>query len=219
LSISFGFSIPYILFTINPRVIYIFPKPGKWMENFKYLLGVLLLVTFIWLLNISNVDKFLILSFNTILLLFSLCIDASKFRCGLTVGTIFLLLLLFLKPISHINEKVTWTKFNEVLLNKHLEADELVFLDFTADWCATCQINKITTLDSFKLKKFFNDNDIKTLRADWTKKDDKILDFIIKYDRYGIPLNIVYGPKNKNGKILPEILTKDIVIKNINLVK
>lgn len=218
LTISFGFAVPYILFTIYPNIIYIFPKPGKWMENFRYTLGVLLLATFIWLVRITNMNEILILFISTIILLFSLLLETNKFRLVLTFGFLMALFFWFLKPIQE-NEKVEWEKFNELLLNNYLDEDKIVFLDFTADWCITCKINKITTLDSPKLKKFFFDNDIQTIRADWTKKDDKILDFIFKYNRFGIPVNIVYGPRNKNGKILPEILTKDIVIDNINLVK
>ena len=47
----------------------------------------------------------------------------------------------------------------------------------------------------------------------------KIFNFIKSYDRLGIPVNIIYGPNNKKGIILPEILTKQIVINNIKKVK
>ena len=95
----------------------------------------------------------------------------------------------------------------------------MIFLDFTADWCVTCQLNKLTTLDSKKLQKYFNKNDVKLLRGDWREKDEKILSFISKFERYGIPVNIIYGPGDKQGVLLPEILTKDIVINELNLIK
>ena len=57
------------------------------------------------------------------------------------------------------------------------------------------------------------------MRGDWTQRDEKILNFIKSYDRLGIPVNIIYGPNNRKGIVLPEILTKQIVINNINKVK
>ena len=56
------------------------------------------------------------------------------------------------------------------------------------------------------------------MRGDWTRRDEKILNFIKSYDRLGIPVNIIYGPNNK-GCYFPEILTKQTVINNINKVK
>jgi len=62
---------------------------------------------------------------------------------------------------------------------------------------------------------FLSKNKVAVVRADWTNKDKDIFDFIKKYDRYGIPVNIVYGPNNKEGILLPEILSKDIVINKL----
>ena len=59
--------------------------------------------------------------------------------------------------------------------------------------------------------KLSGDNVSKTVGNFWPYAP-KIFDFIKRYNRYGIPVNIVYGPKNKEGILLPEILSKDIVI-------
>ena len=66
--------------------------------------------------------------------------------------------------------------------------------------------------------RYFNDKNVHLLRADWTKKDEKILNFMKIFGRYGIPLNIVYGPKNKDGIVLSEILTSSQIIEKIELV-
>ena len=101
-------------------------------------------------------------------------------------------------------------------MEKHVD---LIFLDFTADWCITCQVNKFTTLENKKVKKYFLENNVKLLRADWTNKDDKILVFIKKYERFGVPLNIIYSRNMIEGYILPEILSKTIVINNLDRIK
>jgi suppressor for copper-sensitivity B len=48
--------------------------------------------------------------------------------------------------------------------------------------------------------------------ADWTRPDPAITAYLTKFDRYGIPLNVVYGPKAPNGIALPELLTGDAVL-------
>jgi len=97
-------------------------------------------------------------------------------------------------------------------LESYLNENRFVLVDVTADWCVTCQFNKITTLNTKKLVDFLIQHEVLVIRADWTNKDKDIFDFIKRYNRYGIPVNIVYGPKNKEGILLPEILSKDIVI-------
>ena len=67
--------------------------------------------------------------------------------------------------------------------------------------------------------KFFLENDVKLVRGDWTKKDEKILNFLKKYERFGVPVNIIYSKNMKDGLVLPEILTKNNIIENFERIK
>ena len=129
--------------------------------------------------------------------------------------------------MSYINNKIKKNNQGE-LSTEELSSDEVlldswevwtklrfVLIDVTADWCVTCQFNKITTLNTNKVVDFLTKNQVTVIRADWTNKDKDIFKFINKYGRYGIPVNIVYGPNNKEGILLPEILSKDIVISKL----
>ncbi len=49
------------------------------------------------------------------------------------------------------------------------------------------------------------------MRGDWTKKDVVLLKYLKDNGRYGIPFNIVYGPGRKDGILLPEFLTTNIL--------
>ncbi len=218
LSISFGFALPYFFLIFKPKFIDLIPKPGKWMENLKILLGVLLLATFSWLLNVIGVNYLLnVIIFFTILLL-SLSVNKNISRLIL-VGIISLGIFGTIISVPKNKGNIVWENFNETLLDEYLEKGELIFLDFTADWCITCQVNKFTTLENKKVKKYFRENNVKLLRADWTNKDDKILEFIKKYERFGVPLNIIYSKTMTQGYILPEILSKTIVINNLDRIK
>ena len=74
-------------------------------------------------------------------------------------------------------------------------------------------------MDNKKVIKYFLENDVKLIRGDWTKKDGKILDFIKKYERFGVPVNIIYSKNMKEGLVLPEILSKSNIIDNFERIK
>ena len=109
-----------------------------------------------------------------------------------------LISILFIFFIFPKQEEIIWEKFDKDKLNNYLNNDNLIFLDFTADWCVTCQFNKISTLKSDEVKKFFLTNEIKLLRADWTNKDSDILNFMISFSRFGFHL-ILYMDQKKRG--------------------
>ncbi len=215
LSIAFGFSLPYFLFIIIPRIITFFPKPGKWMENLRFLLGLLLLFSFIWLVNLFNVDHTLTLVFTTLIVFIVFLRNKTKFVMFFSI-LFFLINILILSDRLFADRKdIEWEEFREESLSRYIENNRVILVDVTADWCVTCHFNKATTLNSKQLAEFFIKHEVITIRADWTNKDKKILDFINQYGRYGIPVNLIYGPKNKDGILLPEILSKDIVINEL----
>ncbi len=78
----------------------------------------------------------------------------------------------FQQNIIFENEK-DWLNFFEVDIDQVINENNLVFLDITADWCATCQFNKINVLNSNKIIQLFKDNKVTLLRADWTRPNPK----------------------------------------------
>lgn len=219
-SLSFGFALPYFLIIFFPKLMNYLPKPGAWMVSLKRFLAFLLILTSIWLLNLSNILNDFVL-ITIIIMIGSLFIFKNNY-----VKNIFIKLLLlsffsftcyiFFKPDE---PKLNWESFNKELMNRYISNEELIFLDVTADWCLTCKFNKIRTIESKKTIDFFKKNNIKLIKADWTNKNESISKFMEEKNKFGIPLNIVYGPSNKGGLILPEILSKDSIINALNLVK
>ena len=111
------------------------------------------------------------------------------------------------------NSKGNWQEFNKDKLNYYLNNNEKVFIDITADWCLNCKVNKKLVLDNKEVLEFFKKNNINLMRADWTFPDNNILDFLQTYNRYGIPFNIFFSEKYKEGFIFNEILNKTQLIK------
>ena len=214
LAISLGFATPYICFLIFPNMIKILPKPGNWMTNFKIFLGLLLLLTLAWLLSLLKINVFLILLLIISLTIVSVARKKITNKLYFTSATILIFILLLF--YNNNDKKLKWENFSIRLLESYIKNNDLIFVDVTADWCITCQLNKLTTLESGTVSKLFVEKNVKLLRADWTNRNESILEFISKHDRYGIPLNVIYYKNNKDGILLPEILSQDIVLEKIN---
>ena len=215
LSIALGFSFPYLCFIVLPKIIKLFPKPGKWMNNLKYFLGLLMLLSFVWISNLFKINYLIILFFTSLILFFSYFKNKNKFTIMSSLVFIVINILMFSEITDIKKKKLIWENYNPKSLENYLNENRFVLIDVTADWCVTCQFNKITTLNTNKVVDFLTKNQVTVIRADWTNKDKDIFKFINKYERYGIPVNIVYGPNNKEGILLPEILSKDIVISKL----
>jgi len=212
LSIALGFSFPYLCFIIVPRIVKLLPKPGEWMNNLKYFLGLLMLLSFVWISNLFKINYLLIFLFTSLILISTCLKNKSKFTTITSLLFVITNIFFFSEKMNLHKNKLIWEDYNDKSLESYLNENRLVLVDVTADWCVTCQFNKITTLNTKKLVDFLIQHEVLVIRADWTNKDKDIFDFIKRYNRYGIPVNIVYGPKNKEGILLPEILSKDIVI-------
>jgi suppressor for copper-sensitivity B len=90
-----------------------------------------------------------------------------------------------------------------------------VFVDVTADWCVVCQSNKKLVINTETINQRIGAAAV-PMKADWTSPDPKISAFLSSFGRYGIPLNVVYGPGAPGGVLLPELLTQDAVLKAID---
>jgi thiol:disulfide interchange protein len=84
-----------------------------------------------------------------------------------------------------------------------------VFVDFTAAWCLTCQVNKAVVLDKESTQAFFKEKGIRLLLADWTNSDPVITAALEKQGRIGVPLYLAYLPGEEKPRVLPQILTPD----------
>ncbi|MDR2513262.1 MAG: thioredoxin family protein [Puniceicoccales bacterium] len=95
-----------------------------------------------------------------------------------------------------------------------LEAGRLVYVDFTARWCATCQVNKRVYTDE-KLAAAFRRDKVALLRADWTRKSPDISTELGKYGRAAIPVN-VFLARGQAPLLLDELLTASHVLKKLD---
>jgi thiol:disulfide interchange protein len=82
-----------------------------------------------------------------------------------------------------------------------------VFVDFTAAWCVTCQLNKRVTLNDSGLAAAFRERQVVLMRADWTRRDPAVTDALRALGRSGVPVYALYGPGASQPQLLSEILS------------
>ena len=119
----------------------------------------------------------------------------------------------FPKSSKSLNIEYQWEAFNAQILEGYINNNEKIFLDFTAEWCINCKINKKLVIDDKEVRQFFKQNNIKLIRGDWTFPDEEILIFLKKYQRYGIPFNIFFSEKYPNGYLFSEVLNKNTLLR------
>jgi suppressor for copper-sensitivity B len=234
--IGLGMSIPYILIYVDQDLLKWIPKPGSWTIKLKKIFAIVFIINVLWLLftlsnqvELSSVLIFIgfIVIFKKILMLTYGYFNNYSNRYYATF-LLFVLLLFSVNLVMQYDSTVKkedilinnkWRDFEPQLIKKEIEKNNLVFVEVTADWCATCKLNRMLVLDHRTIYEIFEKNNVKLFRADYTLGNNMIYDFLKKNERYGIPLYIVYGPKNKKGLILSEILTFNKIAQAIEDVK
>jgi len=107
-------------------------------------------------------------------------------------------------------------KYAPAMLRADIDEGRTVFLDVTANWCLTCKANKRFVLSSDEIARRLFHSDVVAMQANWTNPDPAVSDLLHKYGRYGIPFNIVFGPRAPQGIVLPELLTGSAVLKALD---
>lgn len=96
---------------------------------------------------------------------------------------------------------------------KLYRAEGAVFVNFTAAWCVTCKVNEAVALSTEDVIEAFAQNNIRYLKGDWTNEDPQITRKLAEYGRSGVPLYLLYPAGSDRATVLPQLLTKDIVLR------
>ncbi|WP_193017011.1 protein-disulfide reductase DsbD family protein [Proteus sp. FME41] len=220
-ALGVGMSLPWILVAIFPSVAKVLPKPGKWMNRLRVILGFMMLLSSIWLITllIPHLGIPIVIGiFIVITLALLLAIAQHYGKKVMLISTVVALFLgggtyLFVaQPESQTlagQDAVNWQPLSEEAIHQALADNKRVFVDVTADWCVTCKANKYNVLLREDIQAALSEPDVVALRGDWTKPSDKITQFLKHRGQVAVPFNQVYGPCHKDGVVLPPLLNKD----------
>jgi len=231
-ALGLGFAFPYFILSASPSLVNYLPKPGSWMVTLKEFFAFPMFATSIWLIWVfsfqtsSNEVIFLLITILLISLLIWIAskINKPNYSMIIFVFAVFIIFFQFRdipsKEIQSPNalklESFNYVEWNENIENEYQNKNQAYLINFTAAWCITCQTNDKIALSRPNIKEYIYENNIEYIVADWTNKNDKILKTLEFYNRNGVPLYIFWKPGMKESKILPAILTEQILLDSFN---
>jgi len=233
-SLGIGLAAPYLLISAYPKFATMMPKPGHWMVILRRFLGFTLAATGGWLVSIlaiqvNDVAAAVIASIMVTVAVMLYVHKRLHRRYGRLdwIAVAVLSVLAFGVPgtitITQSGSKAStakleglWKPFDERKIKALIREDHVVFVDVTAKWCITCQVNKALVLSKGETYIRLSDPDLVAMQGDWTKPSEVISTYLASFGRYGIPFNAVYGPGAPDGIALPELLTQKVVLEAID---
>lgn len=225
LSLGLGFAGPYLVLALKPEWISALPKPGAWMETLKQFFAFPMIATALWLMWVFMVQT----SGDTLiqLLILGLILGASIWMLatfeghwkwsGMLITLITAFQIFNNLPVSSNNllENPSADSWNLEIESQLQTKNQAYLINFTAAWCITCQTNEKTAFSRTRVQEYLVSQDIKYIKADWTNRNEDIAIGLARYERTGIPLYIFWKPGMNSSKILPAVITEDLLIRSM----
>lgn len=239
-ALAVGLAAPYLLLSFNPAWTRLLPRPGAWMEVLKQATAVPIFATVIWLVWLfaqsAGNNAMLGLLGGFLLLAIAAWVLGRWPAKGLAssiaviVGILAIALPIYAArkygsvsaatETSSVDGPSSWQPFKPELIEAYRAQGKPVLIDFTANWCLSCQVNERVVLDREDVQKRLHDSGIALVRADWTRHDETIAQALASLGRSGVPTYVLYsGVAGDPPKILPEVLTTAIIYGALDEIK
>lgn len=244
--IAFGLASPFLALAMVPQFISALPRPGVWMESFKQGMSFLLFGTVGFMLFVlaSQIEGLpLLLAMLSLVLMAWGCwvygrwalphksprtILIARMLTAIALGAG----LWFGFPGEGAGKSagrtetaqadnasgLHWEKWSMEKVAALRAANQPVYIDFTASWCWTCQVNKRVYSDA-SLQALFKKHNVATLKADWSDENEPIREALKTLGKRAVPVNVLYLPGAAEPLILAEILTVAKVSEALNRIQ
>ena len=218
-ALGLGMALPYALLAWFPALLARLPKPGPWMVRLRQALAFPLYGTVVWLAWVlgqqTGLDAVARLLAALVVLAAALWLAGfPRARVAAVAAAIFAIVIAVpaARPgVPAATPDAGWQPFSAERVAALAAAGKPVFVDFTAAWCVTCQVNKRLVLGHDDVLAAFRTRGIELVRADWTRRDDEITRALAALGRNGVPVYVLYKP-GRAPVLLPEVLTRERVL-------
>jgi thiol:disulfide interchange protein DsbD len=233
-ALALGLAAPYVALTLQPAWTRLLPKPGAWMEVLQQAVSVPIFSTVIWLAWVlaqaygAGILAALLASFLLLAIAGWFLGRWPARRWATAVAGLILFAVVGLAVFGQrlVGETAGpagkasldsaaaegWEPWSAEAVSRYQAQGRPVFVDFTASWCLSCQVNERVVLSQPAVQKAFQDGNVALLKADWTRHDEAITQALVALGRSGVPAYALYAPGQGEPQLLPEVLTPGIVL-------
>jgi thiol:disulfide interchange protein DsbD len=232
-SLGLGMALPFLLLTLFPNWRRVLPRPGAWMVRFKQFLAFPLYGTVAWLAWVlgAQVDNDAVMRLLATLIVLAFALWAWRaYRGGgswawsVAAAAGLAATITVAWPLmngareadaaaarANSTGDALWQSYSTEKVAELTGTGRPVFVDFTAAWCVTCQVNKRLVLNTADVREAFAAHNVALVRADWTRRDPAITAALGALGRNGVPVYVLYRP-GKDALLLPEVLQTGTVL-------
>jgi thiol:disulfide interchange protein DsbD len=226
-ALGLGLAAPTLILALAPGLTRLLPRPGPWMERLRRIMAWPMYGAALWLVWVlwaqsgwSGVALALAGGLGLGLAAWAFGRAQREGRRGLGPVLAALALLLALPfgltaappPPTASGTAESWSPARVEALRAQGKG---VFLNVTAAWCITCQVNERLALRRDAVQAAMAARGIVYLKADWTRGDPAITALLRAHGREGVPLYLFWPPGGGEAVILPEVLTEAMVLRQI----
>lgn len=238
-ALALGFAAPFTLVSLFPAIARRLPRPGAWMDVLKRGLAFPMLGAFAWLVWVlaqqAGTTALAVMLASAVVVSFAAWLYGiaqrrrylgHSYKVLLAITVAFFVVAIVplprainagsMAPVTAVADNaapVKWSPQSVAALRGHGKA---IFVNFTASWCITCQVNDRTSLSTQAVKEAMARTGAVYMVADSTKFNADIDDAMNTFGQGGLPLYVVYPADGSAPHVLPQVLTPSIVVNALN---
>jgi thiol:disulfide interchange protein DsbD len=224
-ALGLGMAAPFTALAFAPALLSRLPRPGPWMDGLRKVLAFPMYGAAAWLLWVlalqGDAVKLAELLAALVLIAFAAWayglgqraqIEGRRSLAGFGAAAVAAGLALAAAVWPAEAAAMTPQPYSPATLEALRAEGKPVFVDFTAAWCVTCQVNDRVALSGRGVARAFQRDGVVYMVGDWTKRDADIAQALSAHGRAGVPLYLMYGAGGRDAEVLPQILTEDMVV-------
>ncbi len=223
-ALGLGMAAPFVALAYAPGLLRLLPRPGAWMEGLKKALAFPMYGAAAWLVWVyaesAGAERLANLLAAAVLTGLAAWLfgasqrasvvgrSAAPARAASAVALALGLAVVFWPSAARLSPE----PFSPERLATLRAAHKPVFVNFTAAWCVTCQVNDRLALSGAQVADAFGKSGVVYLKGDWTDRDAVIEQALAEHGRAGVPLYLMYPASGAEPEVLPQILTEGAVV-------